>query len=133
MSPGCPLLRQFLLVALLGWVATLCAADELTFLDKHPQLKAQLLQWEAEAPDDVRWYIHILRTAEAVERAYAAVKLGRMGARARGAIPALIETFRDRTYLEKRWGRPELLTDWTAPAQEAEKILGQNGSTRKGS
>jgi HEAT repeat protein len=85
----------------------------------HPELKARLLQWEAEAPPDVKREIDILReSGDAVGKEDAAARLNKMGKRAQGAILVLIETFRDTR-------EPRL--DGHSPAGAAARALGKIG------
>lgn len=71
----------------------------MSFLQEDPELKATLLQWEQEAPEEVKAEIEILRTGNSLAKARACDRLGRMGPEAKGAILALIETLRDTTQM----------------------------------
>ncbi|MDH7600379.1 MAG: HEAT repeat domain-containing protein [Sedimentisphaerales bacterium] len=96
-------------------------AGELSFLEENPELKARLLQWEREAPEDVKEEINIIRTGDAESRTEAAIRLAEKGERAKGAILALLETLRDRTSFVPVSGRS------TSPAEEVTKALGRIG------
>ena len=93
-------------------------------MKNNPQLKERLLEWEGQAPEEVKKEIGILRTGSAVEKARAAVLLGEKGEQARGAILALMETFRDTTGVR---GDPRV-TDPTSPAKEAAKAVARIGT-----
>lgn len=106
---------------LAAWVL-ICAcaqasAEELSFLQANPELKATLLQWEREAPQEVKAETKVLRTADAVGKVYAAMRLGKMGDKAKGAALALIETFKDTTVLGQG---PD---EGCSPAEEAMDAL----------
>ena len=109
-------------VVLCGAGAVRGYAEELEFLKNNPQLKERLLEWEGQAPEEVKKEIGILRTGSAVEKARAAVRLGEKGEQARGAILALMETFRDTTGV-----RRDPLTP-TSPAKEAAKAVARIGT-----
>ncbi|MCD4780231.1 MAG: HEAT repeat domain-containing protein [Candidatus Omnitrophica bacterium] len=96
--------------------------DNQEIKNRRSELKTMLLQWEEEAPNDVKKEIITLRTSkDAVARFYAAFRLGKMGERAKGAIRVLIETLRDDTPLSMRRG--DLLLSSTSPGQEAKGAL----------
>jgi hypothetical protein len=64
---------------------------DLTFFDGHPDLQFRLLQWETEAPDEVKAQINVLRSANQPDRHRAAKALGTMGPEAKGDIVALMD------------------------------------------
>lgn len=82
---------------------------------------------ESEAPREVKKEIEVLRTRGAVDKACRAVRLGEMGPTPKGAIHALIKTFKDRTALERRLHPGAVPVDGTSPAEEAAKALGKIG------
>jgi hypothetical protein len=124
-------------------------AGELSVLDNSSKLKARLLKWEGEAPNDIKEYISTLKSPQQYStseqstgmdqvkrseieksKVYAAVRLGNQKGRARGAILALLNTFKDRTSLkwEPGIGTRHLPTDpYTSPAKEAALALAQIG------
>jgi HEAT repeat protein len=111
------ILRTMLLVMLVFY-SILAMAQELSFLKKNPELKAELKKYENEAPQEIKKQIQILREDNSVECAYAAIRLGNIGADAKGAILALIETFENWEWLE--WSP----THWpTTAAWEAARAL----------
>ena len=102
---------------------------ELSFLEKNPALKEQLLQWEREAPEAVKREIRTLRTEVSIDKAHAAFRLRDSGASTKGAILALIETFADRRQLI--WmltGSVNAPGNRTSPASEAVRTLGKIGT-----
>lgn len=74
--------------------AALALGEELSFLKAKPELKAELVQWEQEAPPEVQAEIQVLRTGKPRAQIEATVRLGKMGERAKGAILPLLETSR---------------------------------------
>lgn len=101
---------------------------EPSFLARNPEIKKQLLQWEREAPEEVKVRIRNLRyvSGEAgwrlsESRARTASALGRLGPRAKGAVLALLETFD--TTKEFVW----LPSHHTSAAEQAALALGRIG------
>jgi hypothetical protein len=70
--------------------------DGLSFLEQHPDLKAKLLQWEQEAPDEVKAKIEVLKGKGGPAPHRAAEDLGAMGPQGKGAILALMEVWPQR-------------------------------------
>jgi len=111
---------------------------KLSFLQKNPELRRKLVQWEKEATDALREDIRTLRTGDAVAKGQTAVRLREIGHRS--ATLALLETLKDHTALA--WVTPGSVpgnvvwrTSWppledgsqTSPAREAAKTLGGLG------
>ena len=82
----------------------LSAKMTLSFLDKDPKLKNQLLLWEKQAPENLKWSIERLRGKDSVARYNAAAGLMGEGKQARGAILALLENLDDHETLKISYG-----------------------------
>jgi len=95
----------------------LASAEELSFLQANPELKATLLQWEEEAPPEVKAEIKVLRTGDAEAKATAANRLAKMHDKAKGATLALLESLRDRTSVH--WKERNFPHSESSPAGEA--------------
>jgi hypothetical protein len=68
-------------------------ANDLSFLEQHPDVKAKLLQWEQEAPQEVKAKIEVLKRKGGPAPHRAAEELGAMGPQGKGAILALMEVW----------------------------------------
>lgn len=103
---------------------SIARAEVLSFLENNPRLKAKLMQWETESSHYIKDKINRLRTSNAIDKCYAAISLKKKGKMSKGAILALIETFKDRTALEwKSSDRPDAIGRATCPAWEAKSAL----------
>jgi hypothetical protein len=116
------------MLLLIGFITVL--AESLSFLENNPELKARLVRWEQEAPEEVQMEIQVIRRGGAISGAYAAYSLRKMGDRAKGAILVLIEAFKNRTTLEWRRTIGGALVGYPSPtslANEAAIALGEIG------
>jgi HEAT repeat protein len=89
-----------------------------SFLGQNPELQARLLQWEREAPEEVKQEIGLLRRRNLEARIEAVTQLGKMGSK--GAIPPLIEVFQVKKAFERR-------PDGSCLAESVSKALGTIG------
>jgi HEAT repeat protein len=110
--------RLFALTVLICTSGELLGSGVAPFLEKNPELRDRLLQWEREAPDEVVELIRALRSKDGLARGRAASHLGAISSRAKGAILALTEMASDRTALQ--WV-PDGLN--TTPGVEAVRTL----------
>jgi HEAT repeat protein len=114
----------------LAAVATIGAMEaELSFLDQNAELKARLLRWEQESPEEVKREIAALRTGDSVAKAYAARSLAGQGPTAKGAILALLSALTDYGALKRVYSPPRPTVDYsrTSAANEAAKALARIG------
>lgn len=98
--------------------------QEIRELNKRSsEVKSRLQQWEEEAPEVVKKEIHTIKVyKDAVIKGNSIVRLGRMGKKAKGAIPILIQMLDDDTPLSWLQGHYRVPTP-TSLATEAEKAL----------
>jgi len=99
--------------------------EELSFLEKNPELKARLLQWEQDAPDKVK------RIAKRPISGNDALQLSEIGPDAKGATLALIEASDDKFPLKlttiRYPGRREISSSDTTLSEIACKALASIG------
>jgi len=82
----------------------------------------ELREWESSAPEHVELLIEKLRGNNSIRKAYAAIALAKLGAKAKPATWALMETTRDDTRLKWGYQGPR-----TSPRKEAIAALAAIG------
>jgi len=91
--------------------------------ERSSEVKAKLRQWEEEAPEVVKKEIRAIKVyKDAVIKGNSIVRLGRMGEKAKGAIPILFLMLDDDTSLSWLQGHYRVPSP-TSLATEAEKAL----------